>query len=198
MKRIASALLAATLLTSTAQATTYAIDPTHTEVAFKVKHMGISNVRGQFLDFNGTIDFDPANIAASKTTASIKAKSIDTKNEKRDEHLRGDDFLNVSNNPTISFTSKEVKNVKGTMFDVVGELEINGVKKPVTLAVEHTGAVLDPWGSQRIGFHATTKINRKDFGLTWNKLLETGGLVVGEDVTIEITLEGIKETAKAE
>lgn len=194
MKQFTLSALALLLLTSSAQAATYTIDTAHTEVGFKVKHLGISNVRGKFVDFTGTFEFDPENIAASKTTATIKTASVDTANEKRDDHLRSPDFFNTEQHPIMSFTSKEVKNINGKSFTVSGDLTLNGITKQIDLAVEHTGVAIDPWGSQRAAFLATTTINRKDFGLTWNKLLEAGGVVVGDEVTIEIALQGIKET----
>ena len=190
--RLCILALSLILFASPVFAATYTIDSAHTQVQFKVKHMGISNVNGAFADFEGTFEFDPKNIAASKTTAKIVAKSIDTANDKRDTHLRSADFLNIEKFPSISFVSKEVKDVDGESFKVVGDLNIHGVTKTVTLDVEFNGAVTDPWGKERAGFSASTKINRKDFGLTWSKLLETGGLVVDDMVKIELEVEGIK------
>lgn len=193
LKNVTIAVLALLISASFTQAATYNIDPSHTEVSFKVKHLGLANVGGKFLDFSGVVEFDPENIQASKTKATIKVASIDTANQKRDDHLRSEDFFNAKKNPLITFESTEIKDVQGSNFTVVGNLSINGIEKPVSLQMEHTGSAIDPWGNQRVGFQATTKINRKEFGLSWNKLLETGGLVVGEEVQVLIELEAIKD-----
>ena len=181
------------LSSSTALAATYKIDTTHAQIEFKVKHLGISSVKGVFTEFEGTFDYDPNNVAASKTSAQIKAASIDTSNKKRDDHLRSEYFLNAEAKPEISFVSKEIKNIDGSNFTIVGDLTIRGVTKPVELETEFGGEAKDPWGNERAAFHAKTTINRKDFGIVWNKVLETGGLVVGEDVKVEIDIEGIKQ-----
>ena len=190
-----SLVLAASLVATpvTSLAATYKLDAAHAEVGFKVSHLGISNVKGAFANVDGTFDFDSSNIEKSKTAVTIKASSINTNNKKRDDHLRSKDFLNVGTYPEISFTSKEIKNVKDKNFTVVGDLSIANVKKEVELDVVFNGEAKDPWGNQRAAFEATTVINRKDFGLTWNKVLETGGLVVGEQVKISIDIEGIKQ-----
>ena len=174
-------------------AANYKIDSAHTQIMFKVRHMGIGSVNGVFKNFEGTFEYDPDKVAASKASAKIKAASIDTQNEKRDTHLRDAEFLDVKKSEEMSFVSKSVKNVNGKNFIVEGDLTIRGVTKPVELAVEFGGAAKDPWGNERAAFSASTSINRKDFGLVWNKLLETGGLVVGEDVKITIEVEGIKQ-----
>ncbi|MCL4161703.1 UNVERIFIED_CONTAM: hypothetical protein GTU68_000227 [Idotea baltica] len=193
MKKFLLASVISLTSISPAHAINYNIDPAHTDVSFKVRHLGISNVRGQFIDFSGTIEFDPENIEASKTDVTIKTSSIDTKNEKRDKHLRSDDFFDSAKKPVMSFKSTKVTNVKDKSFDVLGDLTLNNITKPVTLAVVHTGSVIDPWGNQRVGFEASASINRKDFGLVWSKVLETGQLVVAKDVQINIALEAIKE-----
>lgn len=174
-------------------AATYKIDTDHTEITFKVKHLGISYVSGSFGEFQGTFEFDPNNVDASRTEAKIAAKSINTRNKKRDDHLRAPDFLDASKFPAITFVSKEIKNVNGSNFTVVGDLSIHGVTKEVELAVTFNGAVKDPWGNEKAAFSASTEINRKHFGLTWNKLLETGAFVVGEEVKISIEVEGTKQ-----
>ena len=178
---------------SSAVAATYEIDTTHAQIQFKVKHLGISSVRGVFKDFAGTFEYDPKNVQASKANAKIKTISIDTENKKRDDHLRSADFLDADGKPEISFVSKEIKDVNDQSFTLVGDLTIRGVTKLVELKTEFGGTATDPWGKERAAFSASTTINRKDFGIVWNKVLETGGLVVGEDVKIEIDVEGVKK-----
>ena len=196
MKTVAKISIAvATLLltSSNALAASYKIDTTHAQIQFKVKHFGISSVKGIFTDFEGTFEYDPENVKASKAEAKIKAASVNTANKKRDDHLRADDFLNATATPEISFVSKEIKDVDGATFTIVGDLTIRGITKPVELETEFGGAAKDPWGNERAAFIAKTTINRKDFGIEMSKTLETGGLIVGEDVKIEIELEGIKQ-----
>ncbi len=178
---------------SSAFAETYKIDPDHSTAAFKIKHLAISTVPGRFTDLSGTVEFDPKNIAAAKAEAKINVSSINTEQKKRDEHLRSEDFFYVTKFPEMTFVSKEIKDITSDSFKVVGELTIRGVTKPVVLDVKYQGAAKDPWGNERAAFSASTKINRKDFGLTWNKVLETGALVVGEEATIDIEIEGIKQ-----
>jgi polyisoprenoid-binding protein YceI len=157
-----------------------------------VRHLGISWVPGDFKTFEGKYSFDPKNIKSSTAEATITTKSISTDNQKRDDHLRSPDFFNAESNPTITFKSKEITDISGNNFKVKGMLSINGIEKEIVLDAEFLGAVKDPWGNERSAFSASAKINRKDFGLTWNKLLETGGLVVGEEVVIQLEIEGIK------
>lgn len=197
MNRVLNTILCSSfiLLASSAIADTYEIDASHTTVGFKVRHMAISSVPGRIKDFSGTFTYDPANVAASSATVELKPQSIDTDNQKRDDHLRGPDFLEVSKHAEMRFVTKKVTPTGKDSFDALGELTLRGVTKPVTLSVTYQGAAKDPWGNERAAFSATAKINRKDFGLTWNKLLDTGGLVVGEDVTILIEVEGIKKSA---
>jgi polyisoprenoid-binding protein YceI len=180
----------------TVKADTYTIDPDHSVIGFKVKHLAISNVAGKFGEFNGTFQYDPKNIATSKTEAVIKVSSVDTQNKKRDDHLKEGDFFDEKKFPEIKFVSKEVKNVKGDTFDLVGDLTMHGMTKTLTLPVTFGGVAKDMYGNDRAAFSATTKLNRKDFGLAWSKLLETGALVVGDEVTINLEVEGIKK-AKA-
>jgi len=192
MKLFLSTVLAV-CVTSSAWAAEYEIDPSHSSVGFKVKHLAISSVPGKFAEFKGTFSFDPENVEASKADASITATSIDTGDKKRDDHLRGGDFLDTTAHPTISFKSSKVEKLSDSEFKAHGDLSIHGVTKPVVLDVTFGGAVKDPWGKERAAFVATTKINRKDFGLTWSKVLETGGLVVGDDVAITLEVEGVKK-----
>jgi polyisoprenoid-binding protein YceI len=175
-------------------AATYKIDPSHSTVGFKVKHLGISKVPGSFAEFTGTFTFDPSKIEDSKADAVISVKSVDTSDKKRDDHLRGEDFFAADKFPNISFKTTKIEAVIGQGFKATGDLTIRGITKPVSLDVSFTGAAKDPWGKERAAFSATTKINRKDFGLTWSKVLETGGLVVGDEVEILIEIEGVKES----
>ena len=171
---------------------TWTIDGTHTEAGFAVKHLMISTVRGRFGDVQGSISFDPSNLATGSATVTINTASIDTKEAQRDAHLRSADFFDAEKFPVLTFKSRAVQSLKGDTFQLVGDLTIKDVTREVVLYVESHGLHNDPWGGERAGFSAHTKINRKDFGLTWNATLETGGLLVGEDVKITLDLELIK------
>jgi polyisoprenoid-binding protein YceI len=186
------ALTLATLLSSTCWAADYQIDPTHSSVTFKVKHLAISSVPGRFGELSGTFSFDPAKIEASRAQATLSVSSINTMDAKRDDHLKGPDFFDASKYPSITFKTNKVDKVGDAAFKAHGDLTIHGVTKPVTLDVTYGGSAKDPWGKERAAFEARTVINRKDFGLTWNKTIETGGLVVGDDVHITLEIEGVK------
>lgn len=172
----------------------YNIDPAHTQVIFKVKHFGISTVSGRFDSFEGSYVFDNDDLNRSSVNAKIDATSINTNNEKRDNHLKSPDFLNAEKHSEILFVSREIKDVDSDgEFVILGDLTINGVTKPVELEAELGGVVeKDPWGNKRSAFTATGEINRKDFGIQYNKLMDTGGLVVGDEVVIVLEVEGIK------
>jgi polyisoprenoid-binding protein YceI len=188
---IALALVGA--LSSSANAATYTIDAAHSYAGFAVEHMMVSKVRGNFSDISGTIELDPANLGATKATASIKTVSVDTRNTKRDDHLKSADFFDATKFTTIDFKSKSVKNATKTDFQLVGDLTIHGVTREVTLDVTGgTTELKDPWGNVKIGLSGTTTINRKDFGLVWNQTLEAGGLLVGEVVEITLEIEAAK------
>ena len=174
-------------------AATYGIDASHSVVEFVVRHLGLAKVRGRFTEFEGTIVVAD-DIADSRVDVTIQAASIDTRDAGRDEHLRSGDFLEVEKNPTLEFHSTAVRQ-QGSDWLVDGDLSIAGQTRPVTLDVEFEGNATDPWGGQRVGFSATTKVNREDFGLTWNQALETGGWLVGKDVKIELSVEGVKQDA---
>jgi polyisoprenoid-binding protein YceI len=194
MKILKMGILSLLFLSGTiASAATYSVDPDHTLIQFKVKHLAIATVRGSFVDFTGEFDFDPENIGSASASATIAAKSVDTNNKKRDDHLRSDDFFAVEKHPEIKFVSKEIKNVEGNNFTVIGDITINGVTKPIELDAVFNGAATDPWGNERAGFTAESKLDRRDFGLTWNKALEAGGFVVGDEVKIHLEVEGIKK-----
>lgn len=168
-------------------ATKWLLDPTHSEITFKVTHMMISNVKGEFRNFNAEIDSDGDTFQNAKTTAYINTDSIYTNNEDRDNHLKSADFFNAESNPQITFESSSLQD------DVTGNLTINGITKPVKLEVEFGGINKDPWGNTKAGFSFTGKINRKDFGLNWNAALETGGVMVSDEVKIAGELQFVKQ-----
>jgi polyisoprenoid-binding protein YceI len=175
-------------------AATWQIDLDHSSFQFKVRHLMISNVKGDFTRAKGTVTIDDKDITNMKIELAIDAASVSTDNAKRDEHLRGPDFFDVAKYPTITFVSKKVMKVDPDRLKVIGDLTIHGVTREVTVDVEGpTPEVKDPWGNFRRGASATTKINRKDFGLTWNRVLETGGVVVGEDVNIFVEVELVRK-----
>jgi polyisoprenoid-binding protein YceI len=170
--------------------TTWNIDPIHTTAEFKVRHMMITNVRGHFTAVSGVLNLDEQHPANSRVEAQIEASSIDTRNGQRDAHLRSADFFDVENFPTLSFISTRVSRIGEGELSVEGDLTIRGVTRRVVFAVEGPSApAQDPWGSTRIGLSARTKIDRKDFGLTWNAALEAGGMLVGDDVTITLDIQ---------
>jgi polyisoprenoid-binding protein YceI len=172
---------------------TWNIDPAHSVAEFKVKHMMISNVKGQFTAVAGTLTYDESDVTNSKIEASIDAASINTREEQRDAHLKSADFFDVEKFPKLTFKSTKVTRSSSGDLQVQGELTIHGVTRNVTFEVEGpTAPGKDPWGNTRIGLAATTKINRKDYGLTWNAALETGGILVGEDVTITLDVQFLK------
>jgi len=193
IRRVATSILAGLLIAPSAFAATYKLDPDHTEVGFKIRHLAISNVSGRFVDVTGTFSYDPANVKASTTKAEIKVASITTNQGKRDTHLKSSEFFDIEKFPVMTFESKSVEPTGKDTFKVTGDLTMHGVTKPVTLDVTYMGNVKDPWGNDRAGFSATGTLNRKDFGLTYNKVLEAGGLAVGEEVTINLAVEGTKQ-----
>jgi len=186
----AALALAGLAVPSSASADEWAIDGAHSHVGFKVRHMAVSWVRGSFDSVQGTITFDGKNLTKAGVDIAIDTASIDTKNEKRDEHLKGGDFFDVGANPLMTFKSTKVKEGKDGTFQLIGDLTLKGVTKQVTLDVEGgLTPVNDPWGNTKLGFTATGQLNRQDYGLTWNKALETGGLVVGDEVHLVIEVE---------
>jgi len=194
LKMILTAVLTALWLDASAQAAdTYKIDPVHSSVAFSVRHMAISNVKGKFKEFTGTIVLD--NNTVKEATGTIQTRSIDTSVAQRDNDLRSANFFDVEKYPTITFKSKRVVK-KGEETVLVGDYTMHGVTKELSLPIKLTGPIKDPWGNSRIGLEAKTKLSRKEFGMTYNKALETGGLVVGDDVEIEINAEATKVAAK--
>lgn len=184
--------LAAVLSAGGVQAATFAIDQTHSSVGFQVRHMMVTNVKGSFQEFEGTLEFDENAPADASVTATIQMASIDTADEKRDEHLRSADFFEVETYPTMTFTSTGMKQ-DGDDWLLMGDLTMRGVTKPVTLEMEYNGMVEDPWGNTRVGFSAEGEIDRRDFGVTWNNTLDKGGIAVGNDVKIQLEIQAIKK-----
>jgi polyisoprenoid-binding protein YceI len=172
---------------------TWKIDPAHSRAEFKVKHMMISNVKGSFSGLTGTLIEDTTDPTRSQVEASIEISTLTTGDEQRDAHLKSADFFHHEQHPVMTFKSTEIEKKGDEDYTVKGNLTLHGVTKPVTFAVEGPSASSkDPWGNTRIGLSATTKINRKDFGLTWNAALESGGILVGEDVQIVLDVQFIK------
>lgn len=168
-------------------ATKWTLDPAHSELTFKVKHMMISNMKGQFKDFEAEIQAEDEAFKNAKVTATVKTESVFTNNNDRDNHLKGADFFNVEQYPTITFKSE------GLNDKITGELTLNGVTKPITLDVDFGGINVDPYGQTKAGFEVEGKISRKDFGLVWNAALETGGVMVSDEVKIVGDLQFIKQ-----
>ncbi len=191
-KKMLLLIVAILLAVPSSFAATYQIDPAHTQIHFTIPHLMVFKVRGNFNDFSGRVEADPASNSLSSAQATIQVASIDTRNQKRDDHLRSADFFQAEKYPEMTFVSKSVSG-NGSDIQVVGDLTIRGITKEITLNGAFLGAATDPWGNQRTGFEATGKLNRKDFGLTWNKALETGGVVVGDEVEIGLEVEAIKE-----
>ena len=175
--------------------TIWSVDPAHSSVEFAVRHLMITTVKGRFTEVEGTVVLDEANPAASSADITVQVASIDTREAQRDAHLRSADFFDTEKYPTLTFRSSGVRDVSADGFKLVGDLTIHGVTREVALDVVHEGRARDPWGGERAGYAATTKIKRSDFGLTWNQLLETGGLAVSDDVKISLDVELVKKSA---
>ncbi len=171
---------------------TWNIDKTHSIAEFAVKHMMVSTTKGRFADFEGVIEIDEEHPTLSSVRASIDTASVDTKEATRDEHLRSDDFFSSERFPTMTFASTRVERVDEENYRVIGDLTIRDVTREVVLDTEFSGQAADPWGNQRAGFTATTKINRKDFGLNWNNVLEAGGVLVSDTVKITLNIEAVR------
>ncbi len=170
---------------------TWVIDPSHTNIGFSARHAMVAKVRGQFNEFAGSLTLDGSDPAASSAQLTVETASIDTRNPDRDGHLKSADFLDVESFPTLTFTSTSVSG-NGESFVVTGDITIHGVTKSVDVKFELLGVSTDPWGGVRIGFEGRTEISRKDFGLVWNTALETGGVLVGDTVKIELDVEAVK------
>jgi polyisoprenoid-binding protein YceI len=176
--------------------TNWKIDPSHSAIAFSVRHMVVSKTRGRFTKWSGQLRFDPENPAASSVEVDIEPGSLDTADKDRDAHLRSADFFDVEKFPTATFRSTKVEPNGDDRYKVTGNLTIRSVTRPVVLDVTYEGAGKDPWGGERAGFNATTSLDRRHFGLEWNKTLETGGLLVGEKVDLTLEIEAIKQPAQ--
>lgn len=172
---------------------TFAIDPQHSRLGFTARHMGFSKVRGNFEEFEGAVRMAPDQLDTLEAEATIQAASITTGTEDRDEHLRSEDFFAVDSYPTITFESTEVRQVSEDSFTLVGDLTIRDVTKRVELDGEYLGQGTDPWGGTRLAFEAETTINRKDWGLNWNQVLEAGGVLVSEKISISLEVQAVLE-----
>src|SRR5262245_25930010 len=183
------------MTTTTTNINNWNIDPAHSGINFSVRHMVVSKVRGRFTRFSGTLAIDDADLARSTVEATIDAASIDTGTAQRDAHLRSPDFLDVERFPEIRFRSTRIHKLGDDLYHVAGDLTIRGVTRQLVLDVELGGRAKDPWGNERIGFTASTSLDRKEFGLTWNQALEAGGLLVGDRVDIELEVEAVRAAA---
>jgi polyisoprenoid-binding protein YceI len=185
-----------TAASQTGRTTTWKLDPAHTLVEFSAKHMMITNVRGRLSDVEGAITVDEAHPDSSSVAVELKAASIDTRVEQRDQHLRSADFLDVEKYPKVNFRSTKVEGATleaGKSFRLVGDLTIRGTTREVVLDATFDGRGRDPWGGERVSFSADTKIDRRDFGLTWNAALETGGVLVGNEIRIHVEAQAVLE-----
>ena len=195
--RISALLTVAGLALATgalAQTSHWDVDPVHSVVSFSVRHMMVSNVRGEFTKFSGALEGTAGDVTTAKLNVTIDAASVNTREPKRDSHLMSPDFFDVAKFPTLTFVSKKVTRAGEGKLKVTGDLTIHGVTKEVVLDVDGpTPEMKDPWGGMRVGAHATTTVNRKDFGLLWNKALEAGGVLVGDEVAISIDVELVKK-----
>lgn len=171
---------------------TYALDPTHSRIGFVARHAMVTKVRGSFNEFEGTGFFDPEDAARSHLRLTVKAASIDTRDDDRDAHLRSNDFFDMAEYPEISFVSTEVEQLDDANYRVTGDLTIKGITRPVTVDFEYTGSWVDPYENLRIGFEGQARVNRKDWGVNWNAALEAGGVLVSETVTLEFDVSAIR------
>lgn len=188
----AALLLATSLNALPVLAEVHTIDASHSEVSFQIRHL-VTQVRGSFNDYEGTIDLDPANLEKSRVDFKIKAASIDTNHADRDKHLRAEDFFHTEKYPDITFKSKSIKKTGKDTYNVAGTLTMRGVSKEVTLPVTYLGSVKDPWGNEKAGFETSVTLNRKDYGINWNAALDNGGVVLSDEVKVAINLETQKK-----
>ena len=184
-------------MTNTAELPNWGIDLVHSSVGFMVRHLVVSKVRGKFTRWSGTIRMDEHDLARTEVDVAIETASVDTGVEQRDNHLRSPDFFEVEKYPTMAFKSTRVEKAPDGTLRLHGNLTLHGVTKPVVLDVEFAGSQKDPWGGTRAGFSARTSLDRREFGLTYNQLLETGGVVVGEKVDVDIEIEAVKQVPAA-
>ncbi|CAN1573031.1 COG2353 Uncharacterized conserved protein [Flavobacteriaceae bacterium] len=171
----------------------WSIDPTHSEIGFKVKHMMFTNVSGKFNAFKATIENEDDNFETSIINFTAETSSIDTNNTDRDNHLKSDEFFDADNFPKLAFVSTSIKKINENIFVIFGDVTIKGVTRNIQLESEYSGLMTDPWGNTKAGLSIIGKINRKDFGLTWNAALETGGVLLGEEIKLHIEIQLIKQ-----
>jgi polyisoprenoid-binding protein YceI len=171
---------------------TYALDPTHTRIGFVARHAMVTKVRGSFNEFEGTAVLDGDDVSRSSATVTISAASIDTRQPQRDAHLRSSDFFSMDEHPTITFTSTAARRTGEAEFELDGELTIKGISRPVTIPFTYEGTAKDPFGNTRIGFEGSVVVNRKDWGMTYNAALETGGMLIGDKVTLEFEVSAVR------
>lgn len=176
-------------------ATRFSVDPTHSNLGFVARHLVVSKVRGAFRTWSAELELDPTNWSASKVSVEVDVASIDTGVSDRDAHLRSADFFDAENHPKATFRSTRISGTDGAI-EITGDLTIRGTTKPVTLKTEFLGTAKDPWGNTKAGFSATATLDRREFGLTWNKALETGGVLVGDKVELTIDLQAVAVAAK--
>ena len=196
IRQLSLTAAAAVLAASPVLADTYVIDKSHSDASFLIRHM-MSKVRGQFTDYAGTITVDPAKPESASVEFTVKTASIDTANDNRDKDLRSANFFDVEKFPEITFKSTKIKATGKDKYDVTGTLTMRGVSKEVTLPVQFLGFGKDPWGNDKAGFSIDFTLNRKDFGLVWNKTLDTGGVLLGDEVWVSINLETAKKKETA-
>jgi polyisoprenoid-binding protein YceI len=170
----------------------YTLDPTHTRIGFLARHAMVTKVRGSFNAFEATVVLDGDDPSRSSASVTIDVSSIDTRNEQRDAHLRSNDFLDLDHHPQITFVSTSARQLDGTTFELTGDLTIKGVTRTVTVGFEYEGAAQDPYGNLRVGFEGSATISRKDFGITWNAALETGGVLVSDTIVLEFEISAVK------
>ena len=193
LKRIVILSLAMIMLAWPLQAAEWNIDKAHSSIGFSVRHLVISSVKGSFIDYTDTVKFDGKNLADGSVEVTIKVASINTENEDRDNHLRGSEFFNVAEYPTMTFKSKKIIPGADNEFKMIGDLTMKDVTKEITLDGKFNGTIDDPWGNTRAGFSAETTINRQDFNVSWENKLKDGSLVVGNEVTILLDVELVKQ-----
>ena len=172
---------------------TYKIDADHSDIVFKVKHLMISTTSGSFKKFEGTFEADKEDFTDARISFEADADSIDTKNEQRDAHLKSDDFFNAEQFPKLTFKSTSIEKISDEEYKLTGDFTIRDITKPVELKVEYNGTITDPWGQERIGFEINGKINRKEYGLKWSAVTEAGGIVVADEVKLQMNIELIKQ-----
>ena len=192
MTRIAALAVAIAPALAFGQTATWNVDPSHSRAGFSVKHLVISDVKGEFSKLSGKVQLDDADLSRSSVEVTIEAASVDTRDEKRDAHLKSADFFDAAKYPTIIFKSTKVVAGKDGALTITGDLTLRGVTKPVTLTVSYLGEGKDPWGNEKLGFEVAGLLNRKDFNINWNKTLDAGGLLVGDEVKVQIAVEANK------